>query len=86
MSDKKTVAQTVRKDERTISSLAIDYNQRVHDWNVIVGNYGVTKIEVYDEYGSESYVPVVRDLRWRGSHLAHQRQVRCRGLLREVTL
>lgn len=46
----------VTKDERPISSLVIDYNQRVHDWQPTVGRNGVTKIEAYDETGQMAYV------------------------------
>jgi hypothetical protein len=45
------------KETRTISSLAIDYNQRVADWNPSLGANGVTKIEAYDEVGQMAYVP-----------------------------
>lgn len=48
---------SVRKDTRTISGLVVDYNQRVHNWNIAVGNNGVSKIESYDECGEMSYVP-----------------------------
>lgn len=61
---------TTRKDHRAITSLVIDYGQRVHDWNPIVGSNGVTKIAVYDEYGEMSYVPwfaiyVGEEIVWR---------------------
>lgn len=46
----------ITEDPRTIDGLVIDYNQRVHDWNPIVGNNGITKIEAYDERGQSAYV------------------------------
>lgn len=47
----------ITSDKRSISSLAIDYNQRVHDWNPAVGLSGVTCIAAYDEAGEMAYVP-----------------------------
>jgi hypothetical protein len=47
----------VTKDERSISCIVIDYNQRVHDWNPTVGRDGVTTIEAYEETGQMAYVP-----------------------------
>lgn len=44
-------------DKRPISSLVIDYTQRVPDWNPAVGLNGVTKIATYDEYGEMAHVP-----------------------------
>ena len=43
-------------DHRPISSLVIDYLQRVHDWTPIVGRSGVTKIEAYNEFSGADYV------------------------------
>jgi hypothetical protein len=47
----------ITKDERTISGLVIDDNQRAYDWNPTVGNNGITKIVAYDEAGEMAYVP-----------------------------
>jgi hypothetical protein len=38
------------KDNRPITSLVIDYNQRAHVFQHYVGSYGVTKIEGYHEF------------------------------------
>jgi hypothetical protein len=43
-------------DHRPISSLVIDYNQRVHDWTPTMGSNGVTKIEAYNEFSGADYV------------------------------
>jgi len=43
--------------DRPISNLAIDYNQRVHDWQPCVGKDGVTKIERSWENGEMAMVP-----------------------------
>lgn len=44
------------KEPKPIQALAVDYNQRVSDWNPRVGSNGVTKIEAYDEPGQMAYV------------------------------
>jgi hypothetical protein len=43
-------------DHRPISSLVIDYNQRVHNYQLIVGSQGVTKIDAYNEFSGADYV------------------------------
>ena len=43
------------KDNRPITSLVIDYNQRVHDWTPCVGSNGVTKIEPYNEFAGPDW-------------------------------
>jgi hypothetical protein len=57
-------------DEALISSLVIDYNQRVHDWQPTVGKDGVTAIEGYNEFGQGEYglwfaINVGEDTIWR---------------------
>lgn len=56
-------------DKRQISSLVIDYNQRVRDWNPAVGTDGVTNIAAYDENGylTETWfaIYVGEELVWR---------------------
>lgn len=49
------IKDLITNDDRPITSLVIDYNQRVRDWNPTVGN-GVTKIEAYNEFGEHEYV------------------------------
>lgn len=39
-----------------VSSLVIDYNQRVHDYQPTVGSKGITKIEAYNEFSGSDYV------------------------------
>lgn len=48
--------ELILKDDRPITSLVIDSNQRVQDWNPTVGRDGVTKIEAYNEFGEGDYV------------------------------
>jgi hypothetical protein len=43
-------------DHRPISSLVIDSNQRVRDWNPVVGADGITKIDAYNEFSGADYV------------------------------
>ena len=52
--------ELILKDERPITSLVIDYNQRVHDWQPCIGRSTkdgvITKIEAYNEFGEGDYV------------------------------
>lgn len=48
--------ELILKENRAITSLVIDSNQRVHNWNPIVGRDGVTRIEAYNEFGEGDYV------------------------------
>jgi hypothetical protein len=48
--------ELITKDNQTITSLVIDYDQRVHDWTPCVGSKGVTKIEGYNEFAGPEYV------------------------------
>ncbi len=50
------MTKILTKNPTAISSLVIDYSQRVHDWNPMVGVNGITKIEAYDEPGQMAYV------------------------------
>ena len=57
-------------DKTTISSLVIDYNQRVHDYQPCVGRNGITSIEAYNEFGQGEYglwfaINVGEDTIWR---------------------
>jgi len=47
--------ELITDDERQITGLVIDYNQRVHDWQPAVGKDGVTKIDGYLEFGQGEY-------------------------------
>lgn len=44
------------RETREVKGLAVDYDQRVADWNPAVGSNGVTKIQAYDEPGQSAYV------------------------------
>ena len=44
------------KDNRPITSLVIDYNQRAHVFQYFIGSNGVTKIEPYNEFAGPDYV------------------------------
>jgi len=44
------------KDNRPITSLVIDYNQRAHRFVTTVGCDGVTEIEGYHEFGESDAV------------------------------
>lgn len=47
--------ELITSDDRPISGLVIDYNQRVADWNPRVGSNGITSIEPYNEFGQGEY-------------------------------
>jgi hypothetical protein len=56
--------------EKPIRTLVIDYDQRVRDWNPLVGSNGITKIERSYENGEVARVPwfdiyVGEELSWR---------------------
>ena len=48
--------ELIIKDNRPITSLVIDYNQRAHVFQHYVGSNGVTKIEPYNEFGGPEWV------------------------------
>lgn len=50
------VNNLITKEDRPISSLVIDSNQRVHDHLPTVGRNGITRIEAYNEFGENDYV------------------------------
>lgn len=49
------IPELVTNDDRPITSIVIDYNQRVHDYTPTVGRDGVTAIEAYNEFGQGEY-------------------------------
>lgn len=50
------VNNLITKEDRPISGLVIDSNQRVHDFNPFVGQNGITRIEAYNEFGERDYI------------------------------
>ena len=67
----------IPNENRPISSLLIDRNQRAHTWHpsiesqrCIVGNDGITRIEAYNEFGEGDYrlwfaIYVGEEIIWR---------------------
>lgn len=47
--------ELILKENRPITSLVIDSNQRVTDWNPRIGSNGITSIEPYNEFGQGEY-------------------------------